>query len=124
MQLECARIAQGARVGSDFNPTLVQLEWVGILFINHLINYFNPTLVQLESQHSVSLSALSCTHFNPTLVQLECDSCGNGGDSCDVFQSHIGAIRIGFGFIMAKDMMEFQSHIGAIRIKLERFTQI
>ena len=55
---------------SNFNPTLVQLEWKTKKYAASICLHFNPTLVQLELNKNLRLSQ-NLLHFNPTLVQLE-----------------------------------------------------
>ena len=102
--------------GEDFNPTLVQLEFITLRWVDAPMLNFNPTLVQLEwkapmfeirplerfQSHIGAIRirwvgglSLDRSYFNPTLVQLELELSDWTRVSLGAaFQSHIGAIRI------------------------------
>ena len=93
VQLESDKVCHFIHIWINFNPTLVQLESDGSVLRRHGFFDFNPTLVQLEYEQ-VGAQQISRADFNPTLVQLESSTAAAWRWNQNLFQSHIGAIRI------------------------------
>ena len=77
---------------------------------------FNPTLVQLEFVYD-GVDVKCLYRFQSHIGAIRIETQQMNGKVIKVFQSHIGAIRIELYKLKESLQESFQSHIGAIRIE-------